>query len=593
VWSDVFDKAGLMVGKREEFAEVFKRGIQEQISYLFAALNEAGSFWIVLDNFEDLLNKDDLTIGEDKNDPVRNLLHHAFELAVNQRFVITTQRTPAFVGRNAPVLGEEHHIHVGGTPEDDAVRYLQEEGERFMLREVGERILRDFVRRVDCLPLVVVSLIRHLDKYFKRKPKGSIKRADVEKEINATGTYVETDKENGLRNWLTEQIIELPVDEKLVLSVLSVFREPCPKDALAFMLPNFSDDEIEEVLAQLERDRLLYQEGKGFQLSAIIRECVYNLIPKTATSEDDTFTQTALHTRAADFYASIRKPEEQWKTLEDLAPQFEEMYHCRQSRLYDRAAIVLDDEGNRFLQRAGYSRRMLTERQMLVGMPMLSGFLAYNLGWMAVAYGELGAFLDALKCNEESLELFRKIGDRENEGIMLGTLAGGYSYLGDYQKALGYLDDALKIHHEVGNRVSEGVVLGNIGSVYSTLGEKRRGIEYFEKALRIHREVGNKISEGIVLGNIGDTYSRLGEHQQALDYYEQALQIHREVGDRVGVGIVLGYKGTTKFVLGETEEGIRLVKQALEIARQVEDKRFEDIWLKKLKTMKAHSDDAT
>jgi tetratricopeptide (TPR) repeat protein len=620
VWSDVFDKAGLMIGKRKEFADIFKRDLREQISYMFAALNEAGSFWIVLDNFEDLLNKD-LTIGSDQSDAVRNLLHQAFELNTSQRFVITTQRTPVFVGRNPPVLREEHHIHVGGTPEDDAVRHLQEEGARFMLGDVGENILRDFVRRVDCLPLAVVSLIRHLDKYFKRKPKGGVTFADVEQEINASGAYIETDKENGLRNWLTAQIIELAVDEKLVLSVLSVFREPCPKDALGFMLPNYSDDEIDEILARLERDRLLYQEGKGFQLSAIMRECVYDLIPETATNESNDFNQTALHTRAADFYASIRKPEEQWKATEDFAPQFEEMYHCRQAELYDRAAIVLDSEAEGFLIRAGYSLRTVEKRKDLVGKPMGKRSKAYNSGCLANAYLRLGERRTAIKYYNETLEAFRQLKDKKSEGKVLGNIGlaysglgekqnafeyyesalkihrevgnrvdesrvlsnigGAYTDLGEKQKALEYFKDALKIHREVNDRVGEGIVLGNIGLMYSDLGKQRKALEYYKQALAVHQEVGNRVDEGRVLGNKGGAYSALGEKWKALEYYEQALQIHREVGNRVDEGGVLGNKGMTKFELGEKEEGIRLVEQALEISRQVEDKRFEDFWLKK------------
>ena len=333
---------------------------------------------------------------------------------------------------------------------------------------------------------------------------------------------------------------------------------------------------------------LVRRTGSSYELLALPKE----VIVKQAEKGGESFSRREMHTRAADFYASIRKPEEQWKTIEDFAPQFEEMYHCRQAALYDRAAGVLDKPDNEFLQRAGYSRRMLTERQMLVGMPMSNQSLAYNLGWMAVAHAVLGAPLDAMKCNEESLELFSKIGDRRNEGIMVGTLGVSYSNLGETEKSLKYYEDALQIHREVGNVVAEGRVLGNIGNAYANLGDRRKALEYYEDALIIHRKVGNKVTEGLVLGNIGSTYSYLGDMRKAFEYYEEALRIHREVGDRVGASRVLCNKGIDKFLQGEKEEGIQLVLEALEITRQIEDKMFEDYLLRTLEGLKNHDEGA-
>src|SRR5581483_2074488 len=259
------------------------------------------------------------------------------------------------------------------------------------------------------------------------------------------------------------------------------------------------------------------------------------------------FNRRDLHTRAADYFESIRLPEERWKTLADFAPHFEEMYHCYEASLYDRAAVVIGKEATGFLRRAGYARQLVAERQRLVDKPMNQSPQAYNLH----------------------------------------CLANAYSDLGEQRMVLDYYEQAIEIYRHTGDRPSEGKALTSIGNRYFELGERRKALAYHEQSLKIHREIGDRDVEGMVLNNIGIAYSALGEQRKALEYFEQALEIHRDVSNRVEEGRVLGNKGIAMFNLGDKEEGIRFVEQAIEIARQVEDKMFEEFWLEQLAEMKS------
>ena len=53
------------------------------------------------------------------------------------------------------------------------------------------------------------------------------------------------------------------------------------------------------------------------------------------------FTRQALWHRAGDYFEQTRTPREQWKTLEDLAPQLAEFELRCQGGDYDTAAQVL------------------------------------------------------------------------------------------------------------------------------------------------------------------------------------------------------------------------------------------------------------
>jgi tetratricopeptide (TPR) repeat protein len=566
-------------GRRETLVVLHARYTKNEITLpaliqrFYEDLGAVGTIWLALDNFEDLMSGHEIADAE-----IRELFEQAQHYADAVKILVTTRNEPVFDGCENPdfdpiVLNE-------GLPVEDAIDYLRAAGKKAGMDAESEEVLREFVEYVHRIPAALVSVIKYLTQ---------ISRMTLAELMNPQNKHLlsgfqEYDLQKGLRGLIAEQFGQQSPEERLMVSVLSVFREPVPLAALQLALPSLDWHKWRlrlehNTLFDIDRNAGLYDLTRG------VREYVYEQIP-VENDSDSSFTRAALHMLAADYYKQTRLPHGQGRTLADFEPQFEEMHHCRQAGLFDRAAVVINAETNDLLIRFGYSRRLLEERKMLDGKPMNDNSIAYSSSCLAIYYSQLGDKRSAIKYHEQSLAAYRKLNNRENEGVVLGNIGNAYSALGEKRKALEYYEQALKVHIEVGNKVSEGIVLGCIGNTHSALGEKRKALDYQEQALIIHREVGDRVTEGIVLGNIGNAYSDLGEKRKALEYYEQALIIDREVGNRVSEGIVLGNKGRTKFNLGEKEEGVGLVEQALEIARQVEDKIFEENWLEKLERMK-------
>jgi tetratricopeptide (TPR) repeat protein len=611
-----------------EAYEAFKRQARDNPNILPTALIDKlihdlsllGDIWLVFDNFETAL--DGATVRDAE---LREFFVRALLIANRLRFLVTSQKLPQFEN-----LNEVGELPIGDLPEDFAKEFLRKKGVELKadkidcgLAEAGEAVLDTLLGETSAVPMRLVSFVVYLREAYLTQGKVL---TDALTDAGVMAAFREHDTKKGSMQLLEKQYLLLNATEQLILRALSIFPRAVPFTVLKSILPLTLDGD--KVLSCLMSSSLVRRTGSSYELLTLPKE----VIVKQAEKGGESFSRREMHTRAADFYASIRKPEEQWKTIEDFAPQFEELYHCRQAELYGRAANVLYGKAIDFLRRAGYSRHMIAELKELVGKPMDEWSRAYNSGSLAIACSSLGEKRTAIKYSNEALEAFRLLKDRENEGIVLGNIGRNYSALGEKlkaleyyedaltihrevgdrvnegtglrsigtaylnlgenRKALEYYEDALTIHHEVGDKVNEGIVLGNIGVAYLNLGENRKALEYFEQAVVVHREGDNKVGEGVVLGHIGNAYSALGEKLKALEYYEDALTIHREVGNRVDEGAVLGTKGMTKFELGEKEEGIQLVEQALEIARQLEDKMFEDIWLKKLALMKDDGGDA-
>ncbi|MGP8270393.1 MAG: CHAT domain-containing protein [Terracidiphilus sp.] len=186
------------------------------------------------------------------------------------------------------------------------------------------------------------------------------------------------------------------------------------------------------------------------------------------------------------------------------------------------------------------------------------------------------------------LQIFRTVGDRDNEAITLNNIGGVYSSLGEKQKALDYYKQGLPILHTVGDRANEAITLNNIGTVYDLMGEKQTALDYFIQAMPIYRAVGDRGGEAITLNNIGKVHSDLGENQKALDYYNQALPIRRAVGDLGGEATTLNNIGLVYNDLGEPQMALDFYIQALPIHRAVGDRDGEATTLTNIG--KVHSD---
>ncbi len=140
-------------------------------------------------------------------------------------------------------------------------------------------------------------------------------------------------------------------------------------------------------------------------------------------------------------------------------------------------------------------------------------------GMQLYQQGTAESLRQAIAKLEESLPLWRLVGDKAEEGKTLNLIGSIYSNLGEKQQALEYYNQALPLRRTVGDKLGEAITLNNLGSFYHDLREKQQALEYYNQALLLFHAVGDKAGEAIILNNIGSFYDDLGEKQQALEYY--------------------------------------------------------------------------
>ncbi len=341
--------------------------------------------------------------------------------------------------------------------------------------------------------------------------------------------------ENVVEALVGEAFSRLDATAQKVMQALAVYYRPVTPASVDYLLqPHLPEIDSAPVLNRLVNMHFVRREAGRYYLHPVDHDYAFSKIPVLEQSAEDSdieifetederalaevqrklvslrgeiskleFTQHALLTRAADYFAQARKPRAEWKKLDDLAAQLAEFELRCEAGDYDTAADVLNDIGFNYL-----------------------------LLW--------GHYLLALGLYDRTYE---NINDKFLRRNTLGNMGTTYYYMGQYQKALHYHGVVLKLAEEESDKAAQLVWNNWIGNSLSALGKGREAIEKYDLSLRLAREVGSRKGEGIALGNLGDRYAALGEIMKAIEFYEQDLIIAREVGDRRGEGIRLRHFG--------------------------------------------------
>jgi CHAT domain-containing protein/Flp pilus assembly protein TadD len=204
-----------------------------------------------------------------------------------------------------------------------------------------------------------------------------------------------------------------------------------------------------------------------------------------------------------------------------------------------------------------------------VGDKAREALILNNIG---LVYDDLGETQKALDSYNQSLPLARAVSDKATEAVILSNIGAVYDALGERQKALDSYNQSLPLFRAVDNKAGEARTLSNIGLVYSALGEKQKALDFYNQSLLLKRALDNKASEAITLNNIGRVYDDLGEKQKALDSYNQSLPLFRAVDNKAGEAVTLNNIGAVYDALGEKQKALDFYNQSLPLFRAVGDR---------------------
>jgi predicted ATPase/class 3 adenylate cyclase len=172
---------------------------------------------------------------------------------------------------------------------------------------------------------------------------------------------------------------------------------------------------------------------------------------------------------------------------------------------------------------------------------------------------------------QESLALFRELGDRRGIALSLNRLGVAAWRRGDYRSARVLLEEDLTLFRELGDRDRVAWSLFMHGLLDNKQGEYARASSRFEESLALFRELGNKRGIAASLTQLAGTlFVSQGDQDLVYPLLEQGLSLDREVGDKEGMAVASLLLGWVALKQGDKTTARSRVEESLTLYREME-----------------------
>jgi tetratricopeptide (TPR) repeat protein len=477
---------------------------------------------VLLDNFEDMIEPETLAVRDaELDEALRALLslsHHTVKV------ILTTRVAPRSLALFQPGRQRRLDLDEGlASPyAENILREMDADG-KVGLKDAPDDLLDEARERTRGYPRALEALFAIL----------SADRDTTLRDILDDTTNLLP--ENVVRDLVGEAFNRLDTAAQQVMQALAVYGHPVTHAAIDYLLqPHMPGVDSAPVLKRLVNMQFARRETGRYHLHPVDRAYALSRIPRGEPSDRDEqdappYTQLALLHRAAEYFKQSRLPRENWKTIEDLAPQLAEFDLRCAGEDYDTAADVLLEIDFDYLLTWGLYRQMGEMHGRLRGNISDPYLKASSLGNLGTAFRLIGQVQKAISCYEQALRLERADKNRQGEGAWLGGLGNCYSEIGQTARAIDYYEQALSIAREIGDFKNEEAWLSNLGLRYAEMGQTARALELYDQSLVIGREINDRIGEGHDLANLAKALVDEKRYIEAMWYAVESVKIAEEL----------------------------------------------------------------
>jgi tetratricopeptide (TPR) repeat protein len=200
---------------------------------------------------------------------------------------------------------------------------------------------------------------------------------------------------------------------------------------------------------------------------------------------------------------------------------------------------------------------------------------ASSLHQMSIIYYFLGELNQALSLSQQSIEIKRAIGDRQGEAASLHQMSMIYYSLGELNQALTLSEQSIELLRAIGNRQGEAASLHMMSMIYNSLGDLNQALTLSEQSIELDRAIGNQQGEAASLHQMSMIYRNLGELNQALTLSQQSIELDKAIGNRQGEAASLHQMSMIYQNLGDLNQALTLSQQSIELYRAIGDRQGE------------------
>jgi non-specific serine/threonine protein kinase len=249
-----------------------------------------------------------------------------------------------------------------------------------------------------------------------------------------------------------------------------------------------------------------------------------------------------------------------------LAEQGED--HATRARALNEAGNLARNQGDRPEARELYEESLAIYRKL--GEQKGIALALNNLGGLA---REQGDYVAAWALYEDSLAISRDMGDRRGIARTLHNMGLSARDHGDYAAAQVLLQESLETLRKLGDPYGVAQSLSSLGALAESRGDYTAAKTLHEESLQISRELGDRRGIAGSLQNLGNAACVQIGYAAGRPLYDESLAIRRELGDRTGIAVSLIILGNVAKIQGDRVSAQALFDEGLAIFRELEDRR--------------------
>ena len=175
----------------------------------------------------------------------------------------------------------------------------------------------------------------------------------------------------------------------------------------------------------------------------------------------------------------------------------------------------------------------------------------------------------AISLSEESLALFRELGEEGGVGRAIQNLAGVANNQEDYSRGRRLAEESAAILRKVGDKGGLVWTLHALGDATLRQRDYARAGDCYQEALALGREIGDLASIAMLLPDLGQVFQFQGEYERAIPLLEESLNLVRQLGSKAGIPYTLAQMGQVALHQGDVEKAVVWCEESLGVLREL------------------------
>jgi predicted ATPase/DNA-binding SARP family transcriptional activator/uncharacterized protein HemY len=205
----------------------------------------------------------------------------------------------------------------------------------------------------------------------------------------------------------------------------------------------------------------------------------------------------------------------------------------------------------------------LNLRRRLGNPPGTAGTLCH-LGYVLDRLGEHAA---ARPLFEESMASYRdaEVGGKGGVAHVLKCLGDHARVQGDVEQARKWFEESLGIYREIGDRRGLCMILGELGELAMLRSEYPQATLLFNECLTLSRQIGDSAHTALGLAQLGRAALQQGASEEARSCFEQSLALWRDLGNMPEAADALLELGRLALDQRDLDSAERFLRECLEL----------------------------